>query len=277
MLSTIYCMLINRLYTKYKKRIFLLIAFSYLLIIVAGCKKPDEVTSGLREKLTNECTPMAKEWFNTNYQKATVETSELFSDGYDCTRCVKGRYKTDGKEYTYLYNCDTGEMLSDEGMGYASSYLEKIVADELGLDGYEKCEVYSLGFMYDVTFVNNRKNGWSDDSRAEKEAIYSEIGMSLNYLPIFADDVEIEKMVINRLRQKNPAENMWIAYYYDNRVKELPEKELNRLFSKYPGLGSVRLVCESEDASIDYENPGEEVIDKDNSQLIDMLREKKSN
>lgn len=99
--------------------------------------------------------------------------------------------------------------------------------------------------------------------------------MNLNYLPIFADDAEIEKMVIKRLKQKHPVENMWVAYYYDSNIKEISETDLNRFFSKYPGIGSIRLVCDQKNTCIDYDNPGEEITNKDNSQLIDMLRENK--
>jgi len=236
-----------------KKRIIVCLTLMVFIITFAGCV-PNEATEDFRDSTTQECIPEAEAWFRDNYHDVAVKASELFSDGYDCTRNVTGSYEVNGEEFGFMYNCDTGEMLSDAAMNHACKQAEELVAGELGFAEYEKCEVNSLGFVYDVTFVNNRKNGWDEDSKAETEADYSTVGMSLHYLPIFADDAEIEKMVIDRLETKHPIENMWLDFYFSDEAGEIPEDKINSLFSKYPGIGSVRIICESKDICIDYEN-----------------------
>lgn len=262
-------------YMKRKPRNFLI--FVLPVILFTGCGIPRDVTVDLRETISQECVPMAKEWFLTNCPDASVKSSVLFSDGYNCTRSVSGIYEVDGVEHNYLFNCDTNEMLSDVRMDDANKIVEELTATELGISEYTDCEVSDLGFTYKVTFVNNRRDGWDEDSKTEISANYSEAGMSLHYLPFFADDAEIKKMVTKRLKSDHPIEDMWVSFYFESNVAEISENEINRFFFKYPGIERIRLICESKDICESYINPGE-ALDKDddnNSDVLDLVGEYK--
>lgn len=238
---------------------------SIATVMLLGCI-PKKSTDDLREITRSTCVPQAAEWFEENMPDAQVLSGELFGYGYgtDCSKSVEGIYSVDGEEHCYLYNCDTKEMLSDNSMDYAKEYAATIVGEGIGIDDYDDFEVYQLGFTYTVTYLENRVDTWSNDDKARTEVTKSEVGVSLGYLPMGASKDEIEERVRERLKNETPLENMWVAFFYDNRQKAIDTESMGDIFKVYPGIYNIRVYV---DANGEYKvaaeivNPGIEPND----------------
>lgn len=217
----------------------LILILSCLLLV--GCL-PKEATDDVRTETAAECVPMAEQWFADNMPKAKLISSNLYSTGYDCTRSVQGSYALDGSEYHFWYNCDTREMLSDAKMDEAKKCVVEHICKEAGISGYNEFRVNNLGFVYEVTYLVNRKNGWDSDEKAETELSKSYVGDYLQYLPINADDIEMDEYILKRLEENHPTEKLSIEIRLEDGSNIIDEKEIDSLLKTYTGIDDIKIM-----------------------------------